>query len=196
MITIKITIKDIIIGGIVVVFTAIAFEQPAFLFKNNTPTRNVLQVEIEHFISDNIISLSATEIAKKLENNNGKATLMVFYASWCSYCKQLIPDILSLQKEGKLDNVELFFLSVDKDKTELAGYLLKHSYDNFFTPYILERNGEEALESMLMKKGHLYSGGLPYTVIFDNKGNVSSAIRGLTSKKNILDKVAQVKATQ
>lgn len=193
-----VTLKDVVLGGLVVIFFAFAFEKPEFLFERtlHTPTRNISLVEVKHFASDGLVAISADEIKAQLEKKDGKATLMLIYASWCSYCKKLIPDILSLKKEGKIDNFLLLFLSVDRDREELAKYLLQHDYDKLLTPYILEKDGNYALENMIMKKGHLYSGGLPYTVIFDDDGNVSSAIRGLISKGALLGRLEQVVFTK
>ncbi len=188
------TIKDIIIGGIVVIFTAIAFGKPIpFLNMPAHPqARNVLQAEVTDLVNNGLIETTAQQISDKIDKKDGKPSLMLIYASWCSYCKFLIPDILSLRHEGKLDNINVFFLSIDKDKSELANYLLKYNYDKEFTPYIIKNGGQDELEIMMINKNRYYN-GVPYTIIFNDDGKIISTIAGSTSKNWLRTKLQQAK---
>lgn len=193
-----ISIKDIIIGGIVVLFTAIAFGKPVPFFDASlyAPTRDVSNQEITSFAEHDIIDLPVSKIVAKIEEKDGKPTFMVIYSSWCGYCKILMPHIINLKKEGKLENINLIFISIDKDKMKLAEYLLSHDYDKFFTPYIVEKNVPDALENMITSKGHYYDGVVPYTVIFNDEGKIISAIRGRMNKKHFLEKVVETTANK
>lgn len=186
-----ISAKDIIIGGIVVIFTALVFGKPVPFLNANlyAPTRSVLKQEVTDFVEHGIRTIPVSEIIAKTELKDGKKTLMVIYTSWCGYCKTLIPNIFSLKKEGKLENTNLVFISIDKDKFELAKYLLEHDYDKFFTPYIVEKDAPDALENLILSKGHYYDGGIPYTIIFNDEGKILSTTRGTMDKEQLFKKL-------
>lgn len=179
-----ITVKEAIVSLAVILFTALAFEK--FDLEPPPPTRSVLQQEAEIFALQ-IPTITASQIAKIVTPADGKPTLVVFYASWCRYCKKLFPQIISLQKNGKNNDMHFLFLSVDKNRNDLANYILKHDYNQIFTPYIIEENEHEKIAELFSQKGRVYNSGIPYTVIFDGKGNIISAAHGAISKDELLD---------
>jgi thiol-disulfide isomerase/thioredoxin len=181
-----VTKKDLILGTIIAIFVSIPF-----IFSPDRAGRYVADSEIEEFAGQ-IIPLSIRKIEEDIKDTGGKPTLMVMYASWCGYCKFLLPVISSLKKEGKLEGIRLYFISIDKDKRELAAYLLKHDYNKIFTPQILNRTGEQTLTDLLISKGSNFNGPIPYSIIFNGQGKIVAEYLGLVNKRALLNKIDDV----
>lgn len=176
----RFTKKDIILGAIIAIIVSIPFLL--------NPARYVSDSEIREF-TGKIIPLPVAKIADAIESADGKPTLMVIYASWCGYCKFLLPGISTLKKEGKLEGVHLYLISTDEDETDLARYLLSHDYDKVFTPQILRRTGEQRLTDLLISKGSNFNGAIPYSIIFNGKGKLVAEFPGLVNKRTLLNKI-------
>ncbi|MEZ5691236.1 MAG: thioredoxin fold domain-containing protein [Rickettsiales bacterium] len=189
-----ITVTEAIIAGIIIGFTSFTFQKPDFLYnKLNAPTRSVMVQEAELF-SKEIIEISANNLILTIEQSDNKPTIVMFHTSWCTYCRQLLYDLVSLKKEGKLNDINLMIVSRDKDKVALAAYLLKYYYDKHIEPYILTKAEQQKIDDYLFKKGMDYTGGVPYTMFFDDNGNIISAITGAIEKDILIKKIEQIKS--
>ena len=191
-----ITVKESIVAVLVIILVSVAFEEPFSITEiNTTPLKNVSEQETLEFTKQ-IKIISASQIVKNIETTDAKPTLMVMYASWCGYCKKLLPNIAKLKNEGKISGVNLLLLSIDKDiikyiseKTDTVTYFLQRNYDKVFTPYIMDDDEEGKLKSIIVSKGGSYSTSIPYSVIFDSKGILIEEIHGAVSKKRLLEKL-------
>ena len=63
----------------------------------------------------------------KLSSINKEKTLVIFYASWCPLCNELLPIIHDIYLEKK-ENLEIITISIDTSKTEYNKYLNKFNY--------------------------------------------------------------------
>jgi len=59
----------------------------------------------------------------KLTNINTEKTLIVFYASWCPHCKDLLPEIYQLYKNQKDKQFEVLAVSIDTSKTDWLNFI-------------------------------------------------------------------------
>lgn len=180
-----VTIPEAIIAFAVILLTVVAFGNVDLT--PLPPARSVLDQEVKSFISE-IKSIPASQIAADIETN-GKPTMMLFYASWCGYCKKLMVNIAALKNAGKIANINLLFLSIDTDKEKLATYLLQYNYDRIFLPYIIEPEEEIILKDIIKGKGGVYRRIIPYSLIFDSKGKIISEIRGTMNKEQLLERL-------
>lgn len=60
----------------------------------------------------------------KLSDINKKYTLVVFYASWCPHCNELLPELQSFYNDKK-DVLEIFSVSIDSSKSDYQSYIEK-----------------------------------------------------------------------
>ena len=73
------------------------------------------------FLRDKITKESPLDvIARKsllpeIALNNGRPTIIEFYADWCEVCKEMAPSILSLEKENE-GRIDLVLLNVENPK--------------------------------------------------------------------------------
>ena len=80
-----------------------------------------------------IVSVPAGDVPALLRDAKSKPTLAFVYAAWCGYCRQMMPDMVGLLREGKFGHMNVRFLSVDTDFKALARYLVKNGYYSLFT---------------------------------------------------------------
>jgi thiol-disulfide isomerase/thioredoxin len=65
--------------------------------------------------------MGASELDQYLKDNQGKATMLMFWTTWCPSCKQAFPDLEKLsQTHG--DTVNVISVSLDESKEALASY--------------------------------------------------------------------------
>jgi thioredoxin 1 len=91
--------------------------------------------------------------------NDGKPTLVDFYADWCGPCQALLPALDRLAKQHK-DNINIVKINVDKNQ-ELVAQLSVRSIPALF--FIKDGKVVESLngahpESVLDEKIHQYTG--------------------------------------
>ena len=150
------------------------------------PPREVSMEQITE-VAQSIVSLRANETIPLLQNAEGKHTLMVIYASWCPYCKILMPNIMELIRDKKLDHVNQVFFSLDSDYRALATYLLSNHYEGMFTPYIVKGSAVNSLEKALSGTGSAYNSGLPYVAVFDASGRMVDESMGIVTQRRLIE---------
>jgi thiol-disulfide isomerase/thioredoxin len=178
------TVKETVIGIAIVVLTAIAFGKPIPIIDLSPPpppARSVSYEEIANF-SRQLKDITAKQVAENISNSGKKSTLMVFYTSWCGYCKRLLPKISKLKKERKIEHVNLLLISVDKERNDASRYILENNYDKIFTPYIISDDEETDLKNIIKNKGGNYTRAIPYSLIFDSNGNLLEENVGINIK--------------
>lgn len=95
--------------------------------------------------------------AQALAQWRGKVLVVNFWASWCPPCRAEIPGFIDLQK--KYQGRGLTFVGIAEDSADKAGAFAKKIGVNY--PVLVDENASV-----------LNLSGLPYTVVFDRKGEV------------------------
>ena len=57
-----------------------------------------------------------------------KYTLVVFYASWCPHCNELLPQLADFYREQE-QNLEILSVSIDTSKTDYQDYVKQYSFE-------------------------------------------------------------------
>lgn len=112
---------------------------------------------------------------RRLVRPQGKPLLINFWATWCVPCREEFPDLVKIDQEyrGKIDFVTV---SLDElaDKDTLVSQFLTEMKAQM-PPYLLVTDNEEAAITVVSKD---WAGGLPYTILFDQKGGVAYSRQG------------------
>ena len=65
----------------------------------------------------------------KLSNITAEKTLIIFYASWCPHCKDMLPQIYELYKNQKEKKFEVLAVSIDTSKTDWLNFIKTNKLD-------------------------------------------------------------------
>lgn len=109
----------------------------------------------------------------------GKVTILNFWATWCPPCVEEMPELDALYLELKPKNIEMIGIAVDSP-SNVAEFLKKTKVSY---PVVLAGLGGTALGKELGNT----QGGLPYTVVLDEKGKVLLTKAGRIQMQTILD---------
>jgi thiol-disulfide isomerase/thioredoxin len=100
----------------------------------------------------------------KLSDYRGQVVFINFWASWCGPCMQEMPDINELRQA--YPDVVILEINVSDEKTDALEFIGKSGYD---VSWIID-DGTIA--------SHYPSQGIPYTLILDKSGVISTIFEG------------------
>lgn len=119
----------------------------------------------------------------KLSDYKGKVVILNFWAVWCKYCKEEMPDLNELNAELEKDN-EAVILAVDVQESSgtVKNYL---SSNKINLKVLLDENGSVAQSYGIS--------GYPTTFIINNDGTLYTYISGKTDKETLKEILAKIK---
>ena len=163
-----------------------------FAFKPYINVDDPQLAQIQH-LDRNIVSIKAADLPGIVHSPSGKPVMLVMYASWCGYCKRVMPVVVEMVQDHKLDMFESVFVSIDDQPRLLSTYLVHKGYDGAFIPYRVDRNMVNgSFGSFTSATGSHYQGAIPYIGFFGRDGKLISDASGYVSKQNVLDIVEKI----
>jgi len=122
----------------------------------------------------------------KLSDYKGKVVILNFWAVWCKYCKQEMPDFNELNKELEKDNeVVIIAINSQESPDTVKDYL---SSNDINLKVLLDQDG-----SVTQTYG---VSGLPNTFIINKDGSLYTYIPGATDKETLLQILSEVKSSE
>lgn len=125
-----------------------------------------------------LLEISPLELKRTIESTSKlKKTVVVFWASWCSYCPNLIKIMKKLEKDKDFD-FSLILVSIDKPNEKGRTALLKksaqlHLTDSIFigsVNKILDISNSKAIYDYLPENSNFdQNPGFPHIIIFENQ---------------------------
>lgn len=123
---------------------------------------------------------------KQLLKPAGKPLLVNFWATWCSPCREEFPDLVKIDAEyrGKIDFITVSLDFIEELDTGVPKFLSEMKAE--MPTYLLTSADENAFISSLAKD---WSGALPFTILYNEKGEVTYARQGKVSHETLKDEI-------
>lgn len=146
-----------------------------FLSPNSTqnkPGFDYSTLSTQSFFSANLVNENG--ISQDLSQYKGKIIVLNFWATWCSPCREEMPELSELYTEYKNKNVVVLGIAVDE--LNLVKEFSKNSPVSY-SLFVAENEGMVLSDNLGNDKGVL-----PYTVIINTDGTVVDTYFGRVSK--------------
>ena len=108
----------------------------------------------------------------------GKATVLVFWATWCGPCRREIPTLQALSEAGE----QVVSISIDEQEEVLAPFVTKRALS-----YPVLLGSRDLLQSFGAR-------GIPYTVVIDGEGRVVASYLGTVGRRVLSKALARAEA--
>lgn len=135
-----------------------------------------------------LIDADATEIMDVVRAEKGKQPVLInFWATWCAPCIEEFPYIMELKEEYE-GEFKLIFVSGDfpQQRADAEVFLKEQGVD--FTTYFKTGKDNEFIQTISSE----WTGALPFTIIFDANGEVSSSWEGKAEKEQFESELIKV----
>ncbi len=123
---------------------------------------------------------------KELLKPGGKPLLVNFWATWCGPCREEFPDLVETDAEfrGKIDFFTVSLDFVEDIETTVPEFLREMNAE--MPAYLLVSADENKLIASIAKD---WSGGLPFTILYDENGEISYSRQGKVSRETLKDEI-------
>lgn len=124
-------------------------------------------------------TVSASDILKQIATHKGdKSVLVNFWATTCAPCIEEIPWIIELSDQY-IEDLKVYFVSTDwlENKKDAIRFLEKHDINGLS---FLKEEGNDF--NFINTINEQWSGAMPFTIIYDIDGNVSSFWENIKDK--------------
>jgi thiol-disulfide isomerase/thioredoxin len=101
---------------------------------------------------------------QSLSQWRGKILVLNFWASWCSPCREEIPDFVAIRSQYQPEGVEFVGLAID-NQANVTQFMQRQSVNY---PILI---GEGAASNLARQLGNP-SGALPYTIVLGRDGRI------------------------
>ena len=128
------------------------------------------------------IDLIAFKNLLKREGENAKPLLVNFWATWCDPCRAEFPDLVKIDAayRGKIDFITISLDELSEIDRDVPKFLAEMKAT--MPAYLLKTGNEEEAINAVYKD---WQGGLPFTILFDRKGEIAYSRQGII-KPNVL----------
>lgn len=103
----------------------------------------------------------------KRDGANAKPLLVNFWATWCDPCREEFPELVKINADyaGKIDFVVVSLDDLAEIKRDVPKFLVEMKAT--MPAYLLKTEDEQTAIATVSKN---YTGGLPFTILFNAKG--------------------------
>ena len=129
---------------------------------------SILTISLVLFLFSGCLSLSVfaqsiqrinhADLINTIHNDNGRAVLVVFWATWCRPCRKELPELKNLRDSFSKEELKVLGISIDYDPQKLAAFLSRYSFN--FPIYLATADTTNIFRVQ----------GVPKMMLYDQKG--------------------------
>jgi len=173
--------KIFVLLGIVFAFTQFSAAETSAQKRRIKPTREkVLIKKPIKLVVANLPKVAQIDdfALKNLLNREGetaKPLLINFWATWCDPCREEFPDLvkIDIQYKGKIDFITVSLDDLAEINRDVPKFLAQMKAE--MPAYLLKTASEETAIAAVSKE---WQGGLPFTILFNGKGEILYSRQG------------------
>lgn len=124
-----------------------------------------------------LLPLNETSYSQLIAKHRGAVVLLDFWATWCSPCREELPQIVSLQKRL---GFQLVTVSVDEPEQRLQASKLLQQVGVAGLAYLKQTDSDERFIAAVDAK---WSGAVPALFLYDRSGRLVKSFVGETDLK-------------
>lgn len=143
-------------------------------------------------VEGKFLTIKPEDMPKLVQASGDKPVIMMLYATWCYYCRQLMPVIIQLMRDRELDGFTPIFISMDTEPRKLSRYLVHRDFYHYFRPYVLEMRPFNRYEGYMRPMGSSFTGTIPYVAFFKN-GRMVVEVNKVVGRDYMLAMIARAK---
>lgn len=129
----------------------------------------------------------------KREGDAAKPLLINFWATWCDPCREEFPDLVRVdaQYKGKIDFITVSLDDLAEINRDVPRFLAEMKAE--MPAYLLKTPSEEAAIAAVSKQ---WQGGLPFTILFNEKGATVYSRQGKVKLEVLLPEIEKALTEQ
>ena len=114
-----------------------------------------------------INEMALKDLLKRGGGENAKPLLVNFWATWCDPCREEFPELVKINDDyaNKIDFIVVSLDDLAEIKRDVPKFLAEMKAT--MPAYLLKTEDEQTAIATISKN---YSGGLPFTILFNRKG--------------------------
>lgn len=120
--------------------------------------------------------------ARFVASSKGKVLVVNFWATWCSPCRKEMPELVALAAKYRARGLEFATVAIDEesDRKAVAEFLDKTKVPP--PTFIKNFQNDEKFIGLVDSR---WSGGLPFTVVYDRSGRKAHVFPGEVNLKEL-----------
>ena len=118
--------------------------------------------------SDSLLAVDSQQLLKIIRDSKSELTLLNFWATWCKPCLDEFPDIVTLSREYKSDDLSVIFVSADFENNLPAVRQFINKQQLTYVTYYKSESDNIFINALNPE----WSGALPATFIYDATGRL------------------------
>ncbi|WP_130805550.1 TlpA family protein disulfide reductase [Senegalia massiliensis] len=118
-----------------------------------------------------------------LSDYKGKIVLINFWATWCTYCDEEMPDLEKLYNENKDDDFVVLAVDVGEEESLVRDYIEEGGYT---FPVLLDSD-------MKVSRNNYYVSAFPTSYFIDKEGNLIGAVPGMMTYPQMTQILEQIR---
>lgn len=131
----------------------------------------------------------------KFSSFEGKPVVINFWATWCKYCRQEMPDLQAVYDEYKSKGIEFVLINATDNQSETRENVMAYLEEHNITMPVYFDEGILGIDGLTINDSAQAVYGVPSypsTVFIDKDGNIAGAKIGLITKEQLVSAIEQI----
>jgi len=128
---------------------------------------------------------TSADVIQEVERSRGSVVLVNVWATWCTPCREELPDLLRLQRELADRGFRLILVSADVTSQRPAAAALLASQGVGFPTFAKAQSDQDFIDGLDTR----WSGALPASLLFDRDGRKVAFWEGKASYERLVGEV-------